>query len=156
MRASTSIRHLRCIKLLKKIMILERIFNNFLKNKLTPMLLGGVPLGQVFCIYTCIKFHGKIPLPAFLMFLILGLDTVINNTLLFTLASRIHNESQDAIALWEKNSYKYSRKSGLKKIIRGFTPLKIRFGSNFIDRSTALVIQNEVLELTMSLLLIKN
>jgi hypothetical protein len=136
--------------------IIERHLNNFLQKKLTPLLLIVVPLGQTFSSYICIKFRSSIPLPVFLMFPMMLFDALGNNIVLFTFASWIYSRSHEAIVFSIKQTRKYKKKSVLKKSIRACAPLKIRFGSNYMDRCTALVIQNNILNNTMSLLLIKN
>jgi hypothetical protein len=113
------------------------------------------PWAQIFSQYVCLKLHSQIPIHLFILFLLLCLNCWVHNIFVFTLSSWIHNESHDVLHLWKNYSGKRNRKSGIKKQIKACTVLKIRFGSNYIDRCTALVIQNNVLNMTISLLLLK-
>jgi hypothetical protein len=58
----------------KQIQILESMLNNFLKQRITPSVLCGVPLVQTFTFYLCIKFHEVFP-P--LVFLLLSSGTIL-------------------------------------------------------------------------------
>jgi hypothetical protein len=154
-RTSNYKKHISCTKFARNMQILERILNNFLVYKITPLILVVGPYSQIFGIYTCIKFNSKFPFYVFMMFALICINAIVCNIVLFTFASWIQVQSQEAIVLWEKQCCKYKRRSLLKKMIKTFVPLKIKFGSNFMDRGTALVIQNYVFNQTMSLLLIK-
>jgi hypothetical protein len=139
----------------KQIQILESMLNNFLKQRITPLVLCGVPLMQMFTFYLCIKFHEVFPPLVFLLFPIVFVDSLVINVVVFTLASWVFTKSQKAINLLQKNAAKSGRKSLIKKQIRSYSAMKIKFGSNFVDRFTPFLIQSNVLSQTASLLLIK-
>ncbi|OXA45026.1 hypothetical protein Fcan01_20122 [Folsomia candida] len=127
-----------CIELYRNIQILEKMFNGVL-------------------MYICVMMHDEIPMPAYLIFPLVLLNCLGNNIFIFTFASWVNNVSTRTLREqlmgmgrcgWGK------RRSILSKEAKACTVLKIKFGSNFIDRGTPLVIQDFCLTQTMSLILI--
>lgn len=87
----------------------------------------------------------------------MGLDCGVCNVMVITMASWIHNVSIKVLSALNR------RAGQMQKIDRGISrrqvsssyALKVKFGSNFMDRGTPLVIQNFCLTQTMSLILIQ-
>jgi hypothetical protein len=142
-------------QLYKRIQIIERYFNNFLQNGLAPAMVIIVPCIQITGQYVCIKLHSQIPMPGFLLFPLILFDAGLHNIVVFSMASSIHNASTETLATW-KRIHGGKKKSWERKQIKACSAMKVKFGSNYMDRSTALVIQNFCMTTTMSLLLIKS
>ncbi|OXA46151.1 hypothetical protein Fcan01_19064 [Folsomia candida] len=128
-----------CTKFYRSIHILEKLFNGFLMVRLIPGYMFLMPALQVLTQYVSVMMHDEIPMPAFLIFPLVGENSFVNNIFVFTLASWVNNiskkilrEQVSAIARcgWA------ARKSSLIKSAKACTALKIKFGSNFIDSGT--------------------
>lgn len=130
--------------------------NAFLKDRLLPGIMICSPLMQTAGMYVSINLHGEISMPGFLLFPIIAIDTGITNILVFTMASAVHNVSHRALTSLRRNSMKLPGMKLSKRQMMAFSNLKIKFGSNFIDRGTPLVMQNFCINQTMSLTLIKS
>lgn len=145
-----------CIRLYKCIQVLEKSFNDFLMIRIVPALLIFSPGLQLIVQYVCINHHRDIPMPGFLVFPLIGGDAGINNILVFTLASGINIASERAIQGMRNKVIGLEQGKLLRRRLRGCSVLKVKFGSNFIDRGTPLVIQNFCINQTVALTLIKS
>lgn len=128
-------------------------------NLIVPTTLLGIPLVQIVGLYAMLNLHNTVTMPGFLVFPVMTLNSFVNNIFTVTLASHLHNSSEQVLVSLGKNGVK-SQGSGRSKALfrrelKSCSMLKIKFGSNFIDRTTPLVIQNLCLNETMSLTLIK-
>lgn len=119
-----------------------------------------MPAVEVVAQFVCIQLHDKIPMPGFLVFPMMGVDALIVNVLVFTLASWINTRSEDILIQFGKrlNTMKLSsmEQKIVKKAIKSCLTMSIKFGSNFIDRATPLVIQHFCINQAVSLILIKS
>jgi hypothetical protein len=112
-----------------------------------------MPAIQLFAAYVCIKLHETMSLPAVVFFILIYMDANILLTAATTPASRIHIKSNNLLKKW------MSRKDVMKcailrKTLKACPPLKIRFGSNWVDQSTPLVFQDTSARQTVSFVLI--
>lgn len=146
--------HEYCVHIYRCIQLLEKCLNDFLMVKIVPALITFVPGIQILGQYICVKMHHDVRMPGFLIFPLLTIDAALINIIIFTLASRVNSVSIKVLATHEKYSSKFKRTSAIKKSIRACAVLKIKFGSNYIDNGTPLVIQNFCADQTMSLILI--
>ncbi|OXA49376.1 hypothetical protein Fcan01_15930 [Folsomia candida] len=144
-----------CISKYRMIQLVEKIMNAFSMEQVVPSIVCGIPLLQIVLQYVIITMHGEIAMPVFLMFPATLFNAVVNNMLIFTLASWVYNSSVKVLRKLDMTILQYTRKSVIRKQWKSCGRLKIKFGSNFIDGGTPLVIQNFCLNQTMSLILIK-
>ncbi|OXA39604.1 hypothetical protein Fcan01_25764 [Folsomia candida] len=150
----------KCINLYRCIQILEKFFNAYPMNKVIPVMVFGIPTMEIISLFISINFYDKIAMPGFLLFPLLGLNTPLNNICVLTMASLVHNSSDKILGVLKKKIMGLTCHSGRKRSIinrelRACSVLKVKFGSNYIDRGTPLVIQNFCLNQTMSLTLVK-
>lgn len=148
--------HSACLDIYRGVQVLEKMFNVFLKDQIVPGMVSCLPGIQIFSQYVCIKLHSEIPMPGLLVFPMVLLDAVLNNILMFTLASSVNTLSGKILSSWRKALELFKRRTPIKKQLKACTLMKIQFGSNYIDNGTPLVIQNFCLSQTLSLLLIKS
>lgn len=146
-----------CIKFYREIQILEKILNSFLMPSIVPLTIVIIPLHKIIAQYVCVMLRDEIPMPGFLVFPIMGVDSTIVNILVFTLASLVHNASRDILQkLGQKIvTFRGGNEDRLRRKVKACAVLKIKFGSNFIDQGTPLVIQNFCMTQTMNLILMK-
>lgn len=143
------------VKKYRGIQILEKYLNEWLKKVLVPTLITFVPALQILCQYVCIQMHNVIPMPGFPVVPLIIVDTIVVNILVFTLASYVCSSSTRVLLNIKGNTRKELRRSAIKKDLKACSIMKIKFGTNFVDRGTPLVIQDFCLSQTMQLLLIK-
>ncbi|OXA47836.1 hypothetical protein Fcan01_17249 [Folsomia candida] len=89
------------------------------------------------------------------IFPVIQLEATLNNIVIFTLASWVFNSSIKSLKKLDGTTLQFVRRSVIRKKLKACGTLKIKFGSNFIDSGTPLVIQNFCLNQTMSLILMK-
>lgn len=137
--------------------LLETSFNEFLMVRTVPAMVAFIPTLQIVSQYVCIKMRGEIEMPGFLLFPLILVDSVGVNLLVFTLASWVNNISTKFLHTLDAKiaGRRGTRKWMLRKEKIACGVLKIKFGSNFIDSGTPLVIQNFCLTQTMSLILLR-
>ncbi|OXA47716.1 hypothetical protein Fcan01_17514 [Folsomia candida] len=137
------------------IQVLEKHLNEWLKPVLVPSLITLAPSLQILSQYVCIQMHNDIPMPGFLVVPLIVQNTIIVNILVFTLASYVFSSSARVMQNIKRRIRKEPRRSTIKKDLKACSIMKIKFGTNFVDRGTPLVIQDFCLSQTMQLLLIK-
>lgn len=129
--------------------------NVFLMVRVVPTVIICSITLQVISQYVCIKLHDKIAMPGFLVFPLMCVDAFVVNVLVYSLASWVNSTSTEVLQSFERNTIQFGgRKSILAREIRACGVLKVKFGSNFIENGTPLVIQNFCLVQTLNLLLI--
>lgn len=129
--------------------------NAFLMISIVPTVVGLLPFIQIICQFVNVKLHDQISLPGFRIFPLMLIDAVGNNVIFFTLASKVNVGSNFILKMHARQTIQFTRKSAtLAREIRSCSVLKIKFGSNFIDRLTPLIIQNFCITQTLTLLLI--
>ncbi|OXA43101.1 hypothetical protein Fcan01_22054 [Folsomia candida] len=143
-----------CIRLYKCLQVLEKSFNDFLMYRMMPALLACAPGVQVIVQYVCINHHNDIQMPGFLVFPLIGWNAGINNFLVYTLASGINIASETALQGMKNKVVGLRGQKLIRRQLRACSLLKVKFGSNFIDRGTPLVIQDFCINQTVSLTLI--
>lgn len=147
-----SIRTYRCIQLL------EKILNDALHDKLAPAIIGIGPLIQVFTQFVCVKLYSKIPLPGFLVFPIILINSLISNLVIQTLAAKVNSISAELLLLLKSELSCFPTKSKTRKQnwkeLTACKPTRIQFGQNFVDMGTPLVIENFCINQTVSILLL--
>jgi hypothetical protein len=137
----------------KKLQILEMLINNSIRDVMLPALMFGMPSIQFFASYVCIKMHGTMALPNLAFFIIIYLDTVVLTNTVITPAASIFTGSGKLLEKWITSSKAMKRKY-LRKFRGACRPLRVKFGSNFVDKKTPLVMQDMCMRQTMSSLLI--
>ncbi|OXA62575.1 hypothetical protein Fcan01_01536 [Folsomia candida] len=144
-----------CIRLYKALQVLEKSFNAFIMNRVLPTAITLVPGLQIVAQYVCIRLNTEIPMPGFLVFPLIGVNAIIYDILIFTVASSVHNLSQDILQSFCRKISGISMDPVERRRTKCCSVLKIKFGSNFIDRGTPLVIQDFCMNQTVNLVLIK-
>ncbi|OXA41340.1 hypothetical protein Fcan01_23704 [Folsomia candida] len=143
-----------CLKLYRQIQVLEKSLNAVLKDSILPAFVLCAPLIQIVCMFVCINLHAEIEMPGFVMFPMLWLDAIWANVFVYTLASYIHNVSKKLLQEFRNMAVCIENEGLMRKEMKAMSRLKIKFGSNFIDRTTPLTIQNFCWSRTMTLTLI--
>ncbi|OXA43035.1 hypothetical protein Fcan01_22007 [Folsomia candida] len=77
----------KCTEVYRSIQIMEKLFNGYLMVGIVPTLIVLMPAAQVLTQFVSIMMHSDIPMPSFLMFPLVWLNSVMTNILVFTLAS---------------------------------------------------------------------
>lgn len=147
-----------CIQFYRAIQVLEKYFNACPHIKrIIPLTVFITPTLQIITQYVCISLRDAVPLPGFLVFPLIAADTIINNVLILTLGSGVHSGSQKALQLLNRRKQRGLKPDRIiRRKVKSCSLLKIRFGSNFIDRGTPLVIQDFCMGQTVNLILINS
>lgn len=96
-------------------------------------------------------------MPGYLVFPLMGIDAGIFNVVVVSLASSIHGLSRKVLRSVTDRVMKLDIKRKVaKREFRACCNFKVKFGSNFIDRGTTLMIQNFCTNQTASLSLIQS
>ncbi|XP_035715556.1 uncharacterized protein LOC118438863 [Folsomia candida] len=156
-KAVTIFQNQACLKLYRSIQILEKYMNGCTMVRIVPSMVLCTPNLQIISQFVSIKLHSKIAMPGFLIFPLIMVDAVIVNVFVYTLASWVNSTSTKLLQTQVRRTVQFGgKKSQLAREIRACGVLKIKFGSNFIDNGTPLVIQNFCFNQTLNLLLISD
>lgn len=114
-----------------------------------PGILTCVSALFVFSFFVSTKLVHVIALPGFAFFPLALVDCAVIILFELTIAGFVHAKSNQLLNSWEK----VGRKSGIRMSIKSLTPLKVRMGSNYVDKFTALVVLDFCVSQTASLLM---
>lgn len=134
----------------RQLQVLEAVVNGALRDKLFPSFLVLCPFMQIMATYASVKFHDGMPATYLIFVVLLSVEGVILNGLYSTAAAVIYRKS-DAYLKAAKGVVLIKLD---KKVLKSYTPLRVRFGSNFMDRLTPLVLQEFIAMQTINLLLL--
>ncbi|OXA63516.1 hypothetical protein Fcan01_00133 [Folsomia candida] len=149
-RVTKSLHTYRCVRLINKTL------NHATQGQLVPAMIGVAPQLQVFAQFVCIKLYSKIPLPGFLFFPLLVVDSTICNLIVESMAAKVNTNSVKLLSDLNRELKGLPVKSSCRKELRACTAAKIQFGQNFVDKGTPLVIENFCFNQTVSLLLLNS
>ena len=135
----------------RSLQILESQINICCKDFFLSGLLIIVSAVFVLSLFVCIKLNQAIPLPGFLFFPLALFDVCIIILVEYTTAALIWKRSSELLILWKKQS---KHKTMFKATLKSLSPFKIKFGMNFVDSLTPLVILDFCINQTASMLLI--
>lgn len=139
------------LELYKKLQVLQAIANSCVRRQMLPACSIGLPAVQFAAGFVCLKFHDSMSLPAMVFFSLIYVDAVILTTCVFTAASHVFINSLELLSTWKT---RWQTRGEVRKSLRSLTAIKIRFGNNFVDNSTPLVIQDMCTRQTATSLLI--
>lgn len=158
-RASANISQMgKIISLYQRILLVEKSFNNFIKNQILPGLIFCAVVLEVLALYVCIELHRQVEMPGFLIFPMVMVDSVLTNLLVLTLASYVDKNSKNALSnLTRKLVHIRGRtdRAIAQRRLRSCPSLKVRIWMNFVDRLTPLIAQTFCINQTVSLIMIK-
>lgn len=137
----------------RQLQVMETQMNACFRQQYFPLLLSGMTALLIFCLYSCIRLHDKIPMPGFSYFPIVALDGIVSILVMNTKAANVLEHSMDLIEKF-RNDISHGRKHWVKKKSWSLIPLKISFMSNYVDKSTPLIFINFALNQVVSLLLV--
>jgi hypothetical protein len=136
----------------RKLQVLEKIINSFMRNRLLPLFAWMYPIFEIILLYIVIKlFHStdsdsiKILMFAFMYF-----GVTVFTVGIFSAAAKVHNLSKEWIK-WSKQGCKNKME---RRIHKSIIPLRLYFGNNYVDTLTPCVIQDFCARQTASLLLL--
>lgn len=138
----------------RNIQILDNSFNVVLTERILPAIMICIPAIEIATLFVCFTLHQEIPIPGFLIFPIIAMSAGINNILIITLASKVYSASQRLLSLFEK-THQGRMSKFVRKELLACNVLKIKFGSNFIDNGTPVIMQNFCIDKTLSLILLR-
>lgn len=138
------------IKLYRCLQVLEKEQNRFGSERVVPAILVVAPIVQIFCTFVLIKLARSLTSEGYITYPFIISVCVVACMLFETFAAQLGIKSKKLSGDWlmEKNISKINR-----RVIKSFQPIRIKVGSNFIDRGTALVTQDFCITQTVSLLL---
>ncbi|OXA47361.1 hypothetical protein Fcan01_17728 [Folsomia candida] len=143
------------IRMYRSLQLLEIGLNDAIKGQIVPAMIGVCPWLQVFSLFVSINFYREIPLPGYAVFPMLFVDALLCNLIIGTLAGQI-NLTERVLADMKRQLKRYAVRSWYRKELLACAPLRIKFGQNFIDKGTPLVIEDFCFDQTVNLILLED
>lgn len=134
----------------RKLQVLETILNASVRRRIFPAVLVLGPGMQIVSMFAYIKYHDVMKGSQLVFFLLLALDPTILNVMYCTGAGMVYGKSCKYL-MGMKGKVKGKAEM---KLLKSYAPLKVRFGGNFMDQLTPLVIQEFCSVQTANLLLL--
>ena len=141
--------------------ILENLLNDVVRRRLLPCFIWLAPIIETYSGFVSIALKDMIPWPEYGIFPFAYVDSTLSVIICTTAASFIHVTSSDLLQCVIKPRIFNGRniKSGIKlrmRELRSCQPLKAKFGLNFADATTPLVVQDFCACQLASLIMLKN
>lgn len=136
----------------EKLRVFETALNSATAGRIFKTIALVFPFNQIEISFTCIKLHqsGDVNLGKLAFFLLTYLDFLAFCLLVFTATAKINTLSKKRISQFGR---KIKSKVD-KKVMRGMSPLRIKFGDNFVEAITPLIIQEFCIRQLISLLIV--
>lgn len=136
----------------RELQISEKIINSTFRATVFLPLLCALPLIQIFAGVAFVTLFHTAGWLSLLIFWIAWQEAVFVGVISMSAGSVIYTRTYDWI-LGKRG--KDGRRAYGSKVVKSYRPLRLEFGSNFIDRLTALVMQEFCVRNTASLLLLQ-
>jgi hypothetical protein len=134
-----------------QLQLLEGAWNNICKHLMQMIYLMSVSSLFIVSVYTSIKFVNEIPLVAMILLASLYINCAAFIVVGCTTAANVHTYSHELIHSWKVSA---RRSRVIRKQLMACAPLKIKLGTNYIDKLTPLVIMDFTISQTVTVLLI--
>jgi hypothetical protein len=135
----------------RKAQLFERLLNSCVRSNLFPIAAVVSPTVQILCAFALIHSHYLLGISELLFFGIFFFDSVMINVLFFTGAKQVFSNSGEWL---DKMQRKHGKNKVQRRVLKSMLPLRVWFGSNWVDRMTPLVIQDFCSIQTVNLLLL--
>lgn len=135
------------LKIDRELEVFERMFNDFAQGRLAPAAMIVIPIIEITSIFATLKMYSEIPFPGILVFPL----AVVVLMAQCPRNGRVKVTSGSVRGAW---SGKVGASKATRRSIRAMRPITVRFGSNFMDRETALLTQDFCVNQIVSLLMI--
>ncbi|OXA44229.1 hypothetical protein Fcan01_20874 [Folsomia candida] len=136
----------------RDLQVLESVLNASIRFRIFPTVLFLAPTMEILATFACIKYHdamGGMQIQL-LLIVLLALNATVLNVLYCTGAGIVCRKSGEYL----RDMKGRVKRKVEKKLLKSYAPLKVRFGSNFMDELTPLVIQQFCSAQTANLLLL--
>jgi hypothetical protein len=143
---------LKATELYRQLQLLEGAWNYLCKNSVQMLYLMASSTIFTIAVYSSIKFVNEIPLTALLVLASLYINCAACIVVGCTTAANVHKYSHELLHSWK---VKCVISPIVRKRLIACTPLKIKLGTNYIDKLTPFVIMDFTISQTFSALLIK-
>lgn len=121
----------------RELYIFEKLFNSCVQGRIFPLIISVCPVVEIIGGFACIRLREGMNL---LQFLFIVMETLIVTG--FTLvASSGAGKIYTGTVKWLRDCKAGEDKRLNNKILASLTPLRVRFGQNFVDGLTPLVLQ---------------
>lgn len=136
----------------RMLQVFESLLNSTVRYRVWPALTAYLPALHVLGAVACIKFHKHLALPNFVFVISVSIIVAVTELIFYTGCSKIYGNSLSWLSCVKSGGMKMNKVE--RKMVRSMQPLRIWFGSNFVDELTPLVIQNFCTDQTVSVLLL--
>lgn len=140
----------------KYLQILEKQTNDCVGVVIFPVFAIGFVAIQFFALYVCIKMHESMSVVSLGFFFLCYVDASALQYTILTTGSRIFVLSSEMLLSLRDISARNHTSREMRKTLKAFLPLQIKFGVNFVDNATPLVVQDMCIRQLTSSLLVTN
>lgn len=130
----------------RKIQIIEGLCNAAFAKRITPAVIGPISFIQTYAAFLCIAMKKHVPITNYVLYIISVLASLLINIVFLTAGSQIYSVSGKILKSWEyklcEERFRVRKFKLFRKELASCPKLKVKFGTNFIEESTPLVIQD--------------
>lgn len=137
----------------RNLMILEKLINSCVRARIFTIITMLCPILQIFGSYIIIKFHSSLEWSQLITVIMIDYYCILYNVMALGGAGSIHSKSCEWLIMTKNDCLEHKSNKFRRREIKSMTPLRIWFGSNFVDHLTPLVIQHFCIGQTINLLL---
>ncbi|OXA41131.1 hypothetical protein Fcan01_23994 [Folsomia candida] len=145
----------------RRLQALESVLNSCTRHRIFPIVSLGFPAVQILDVFLLIRYHEGMNYSLLFMLIVQYSQCFVCSSMLFIFAGKVYSNSVTwlgmrtrVVAKMERGGSNVERKVE-RKFLKSLAPLKLWFGSNFMDTLTPLVIEQFCILQTINLLLLQ-
>lgn len=125
------------IRKYRELQVFEKLFNSCNQGRIFPVLVTLCPVIEILGAFACVRLRGEM-IPLEFTFIMMETKLVTGFTLaFFSGAGKINTGSGKLLRACKAGE----NRTETKKVLATLIPLKVRFGQNFVDGLTPLILQ---------------
>ncbi|XP_021953388.2 uncharacterized protein LOC110850231 [Folsomia candida] len=122
----------------RQVQVFEQLLNSCTRFRIFPVFAATVPGIQIITTYACVKHFDAMQLTHLLVVFFGMVDGILFNMVLFTGSAKLYSKSADYL-----DGVRIRARGKLEtRFARSLTQVRLRFGNNFVDELTPLVVQH--------------
>jgi hypothetical protein len=131
------------------------LVNDCIGPVIYPVIITSWSILIIIGVYTGMRLYGIVPFPMYILFVLLAMDGLFADVIVFKLAGDVHQQSLKLLGEWKTMLGKtQQQRKFIRKQLKSCNPLRIKLGSsNYIDICTPLVILDLCLDQIVTLLI---
>lgn len=121
----------------RELHVFEKLFNSCVQGRIFPLIVTSCPVVEILGGFACIRLRESMNLLQLVFIMMETFSLIVFSLISFTAAGKIYTGS----VTWMRGCKAGEGNRVNRKVLASLTPLRVRFGQNFVDGLTPLILQ---------------